>query len=91
MASNPEEEFRNQISRWVRGLPVYPRDRQQQGTTDRESEHSTQDAAAQQPVVHDDQPSDADHGAPSQGEIVSGAQFAGESGHGTGLWGARII
>ena len=38
--------------------------------------------AAQQPVVHDDQPADADHGAPSQGEVIDDAEFAGKSNHG---------
>ena len=41
--------------------------------------------AAQQPVVHDDQPADADHGAPTQGEVIDDAKFAGKSDHGDGI------
>ena len=40
-----------------------------------------QSAAAQQPVVHDDEPADADHGAPGQGEVIGEAEFAGEMWH----------
>ena len=59
---------------------VDPSDGKQESATDGESEEGAQRAAAQQPVVHDDEPADADHGAPSQSEVVGGAQFAGESG-----------
>ena len=49
---------------------------------DDEAEERAESAAAEQPVVHDDQPADADHGSPAQGEVVGGAEFAGESVHG---------
>ncbi len=40
-------------------------------------------SSAQQPVVHDDQPADAHHGAPAQGEVIDDAKFAGKSDHET--------
>jgi len=45
---------------------VDPADGEQQCATDGEAEKCAQRAAAQQPVVHDDEPADADHGAPGQ-------------------------
>src|SRR5262249_31360114 len=37
-------------------------------------------AASRKPIVHDDQPSDAYHAAPTQREVVGKAQLAGECG-----------
>ena len=63
-------------------LPVNPSDGKQERAADHESEYGTQGAAAQQPVVHHHQPANTDHGAPSEGEVVGGAQLAGEYAHG---------
>src|SRR5215471_14538581 len=60
---------------------VGPADGQQERTSDDETEDGAKSAAAEKPVVHDDEPADADHAAPSQGEVVDEAQFASESGH----------
>ena len=68
-------------------LAVDPSDGKQQRAADDEAEQRAERAAAQQPVVHDDQPADADHGSPAQGEVVGGAKLAGECGH--GVWVAR--
>ena len=61
-------------------LSVDPADRKQQRAADYESEDCAERTAAEQPVVHDDEPADANHGAPSECEIVCGAEFAGEGG-----------
>ena len=45
---------------------------------DEEAEHSAERAAAEQPVIHDDQPADADHRSPAEREVVDDAQLAGE-------------
>ena len=64
---------------------VDPSDGKQNGATDDEAEERAESAAAEQPVVHDDEPADADHGSPAQCEEVGGAQLAGESVHGRRL------
>ena len=48
----------------------------------REAKNSAQRPAAQQPVVHDNQPTDADHRPPTQGEVVGDAKLAGKLSHG---------
>src|SRR5579863_4665514 len=54
---------------------VDPADGEQQCAADGEAEKCAESAAAQEPVVHDDEPTDADHGAPGQGEVVGEAEF----------------
>ncbi len=51
------------------------------GAADDEAEQRAERAAAEQPVVHDDEPADADHGSPAESEVVGGAELAGESVH----------
>ena len=60
---------------------VNPSDRKQERATDHETEKSAERAAAQKPVIHDDEPADADHGSPAESEVVGGAELAGESVH----------
>ncbi len=62
-------------------LAVDPSDGKQERATDHEAEQGAESAAAEQPVVHDDQPADADHGSPAESEVVGGAELAGESVH----------
>jgi hypothetical protein len=61
---------------------VNPTDGEQQRPADGEAEKGTESAATQEPIIHDDEPADADHGAPAQREVVSEPEFAGEMGHG---------
>ena len=56
---------------------VHIADWQQQCPTNCESEDRAQNSATQQPVVHHDQPSHADHRAPAQGKVIHHAEFAG--------------
>ena len=66
-------------------LAVNVADRKQQRAADSESKNTAQRSSAQQPIVHDDQPADAHHGAPTQGEVIDDAKFAGKSDHGHAL------
>ncbi|MGA3190795.1 MAG: hypothetical protein ABSF22_27150 [Bryobacteraceae bacterium] len=56
---------------------IDPADREKECATDGEAQQSAQCAAAQQPIVHHDQPADADHCPPAQGEVVGEAKFSG--------------
>ena len=49
-------------------------DRKQQQAADEEAEHRAARSAARQPVVHQDDPADADHRAESEGEVLDRAQ-----------------
>jgi len=45
------------------------------------SESGAKRATAGEPVVHEDEPADADHGAEAKSEVVVEAEFAGERSH----------
>src|SRR5438876_4938438 len=62
-------------------LSVDVTDWKQQCAANRESQNATESAAAQQPVVHHHQPSDAHHRAPAEREVVNNAEFTGKFGH----------
>src|SRR5436309_4474776 len=49
-------------------------DREQQEAADQKSKNPAARAAARQPVVHQDDPSDADHRAEAEREVLDGAQ-----------------
>ena len=75
-------DFASRVGHGDDQFAVDPSDGEQKRAADGEAQERAEGAAAQQPVVHDDEPADADHGAPAQGEVVGGAQFAGECVHG---------
>jgi hypothetical protein len=55
---------------------------EQEHATNHETEKRAESAAAEQPVIHDDQPADSHHGSPTQSEVVVGsAKLAGERAH----------
>ena len=60
-------------------LAVNIADGKQQRAANGEAQNAAQRAAAQQPIVHDDQPAHADHGAPAEGEVIDHAELAGKS------------
>ena len=62
-------------------MPIDDPDGQQHEAADGKRQHGAHGAAAQQPVVHDDQPADADHGAEAEREEVGQPQLASERNH----------
>ena len=75
-------DFASSVGHRHHQLAVDPTDGKQQRAPYGEAKYCSQRTAAQEPVVHDDEPADAHHGPPAQGEVVGDAQFAGELGHG---------
>ena len=63
---------------------VDPSDGKQKRSADYETKECAEGAAAEKPVVHDDEPAHAHHGSPPKSEVVGGAELAGECGHGIG-------
>lgn len=57
------------------------RNREQQQTADEKAEDAAGGAAARQPVVHQDEPADADHRAEAEREVLDGAQPAAQFDH----------
>jgi len=70
-------DFGGRVGHAADQAPVHIANGEEQRAADGKSENRAENAAAQQPVVHHHQPADADHGAPSQGEVVDDAEFAG--------------
>src|SRR5438045_2883566 len=52
------------------------RDRKEQQSAEQVAEDSTEGAAAREPVVHQDEPADADHRAEAEREVLDGGQAA---------------
>jgi hypothetical protein len=63
--------------------------RQQERTANGESENAAEGAATREPVVHDHQPADADHRAPTEREVVGDPELAGELRGVNGICGLR--
>src|SRR5580700_7495010 len=49
---------------------IDPADGQEQRTANRKPEQSAEGATAEQPVIHDHEPADPDHGAPREREVI---------------------
>lgn len=62
-------------------LAVYIADGEQNHAADGETERSSRRTATAKPVVHENEPACANHGAESESEIIVEAKFASESGH----------
>ena len=62
--------FARRIRKSPHPLAVDVAHRQKQDSANRESQHGAKRAAASQPIVHQDDPARADHGAEAQCEII---------------------
>jgi len=60
---------------------VRPRDREEENAPDQETERRPARTSALQPVVHEDEPADADHRAEAEREVLDGAQPAAQFDH----------
>ena len=69
--------------------PVGVGDRQEQDSADQEPERRAARAAAREPVVHQNDPADADHRAEAEGEVLRPRQRADEVGVGLRHRGSR--
>ena len=56
-------------------------DRKEQQAADEKAEHAAAGPAARQPVVHEDDPADADHRAEAEREVLDRAQAAAKLSH----------
>ena len=63
-------------------LRVDVADGQKQGAANREPQNGSHRTATAEPVVHDDQPTDANHGSPAKAEVVGQTQLSSEVGRG---------
>jgi len=57
------------------------RDRKEQQAAEQEAEDAAGRTAARQPVVHQDEPADADHRPETEREVLDGAETAAKLGH----------
>src|ERR1700722_10458279 len=70
--------FAGSVRQALHPLAVNVADRQQENSADCETYNGAERPAAAQPIVHDDQPTDAHHGSKGEREVISEAQFACE-------------
>lgn len=73
--------FAGGVGKATNPLAVDVSDGKKKDATEAESKHGAERAATCEPVVHENDPAGADHGAKAESEIVGEGEFAGESGH----------
>ena len=73
--------FAGGVGKALDPLAVDVADGQKNDSADGKTESGASGPAAAEPVVHEDEPAGADHGAESESEIVVQAKFASEGGH----------
>ena len=73
--------FAGGVGKTLDPLAVDVADGKKNDSADGETESGAERTAAAEPVVHEDEPAGADHGAEGEREIIVEAKFASEGGH----------
>ena len=73
--------FAGGVGKALDPLAVDVADGKKNDAADGKTECGANGTAAAEPIIHEDEPAGADHGAESESEVVVEAEFAGECGH----------
>jgi len=74
--------FAGSVGKTLDPFPISVADGEKNQATEGESKGGAKRTTSAEPVVHEDEPANSDHGAKAEGEVVVEAEFAGEGGHG---------